>query len=93
MWSWIFRVLDIAANRLNWIPLLTGSGVVSVVGLASGWIAAHTTWLSTYGPIAWWAAALIGAFITTLILIGVAQVRLVWLKGIAIRHWQESSII
>ena len=90
MWSRIFRVLDTAANRLNWIPLLFGSGVVSGVGLASAWIAAHTTWLSTYGPIAWWAAALSGAFITTIILIGVVQVRFVWLKGVAIGHWQEA---
>lgn len=63
--------------------------MVSAVGAISGWIAHHTTWIVSYGAIGWWATALVGALIATAVLVGVAYLRLIWIKGAAIRNWQK----
>ncbi len=91
MFSRIFRFFDTASNRLNWIPLISGVGIVSASGTISGWLAAETKWLASYGPISWWVAALVGATITILILIGIAYLRYMWIKGAAIREWQKET--
>ncbi len=85
----IIKILDTAAKHLNWIPLITGGSIVTAIGAFSGWVASQTEWVSQYGGIAWSGVALGGAAIATTIMIGLAFIRLVWIRGGAIRKWGQ----
>ena len=85
----IQRTLDAASKYLSWVPLLFGCGVVTALGTISAWLTLHTKWLISYGPAAWWFAALLGVLIGTAFMVGFAFARYQWIKGSAIRNWGE----
>lgn len=86
MRDWIRNVLD-WGRRLAWLwALLVPSGIV---GIVTGWIAYGTHWLNQYGAIAWWVAGLAGFMISSFALGGFAWLRLLWIKGSAIRKWKR----
>ncbi|MFO1119190.1 MAG: hypothetical protein U1E38_03360 [Rhodospirillales bacterium] len=84
----IQKILDRVESRISLWTFLNASGVLGVGGV-SGWLAATTSWLDTWGAIAWWFAALIGAVATLILFLGAAWLRYAWIRGTALEKWKR----
>ena len=90
MWQRISRFLDVSARYLNWVPLLTGGGVVTFCGGMSAWLAAQTAW----GYIVW-AIRVVASWISWFAdwhstFCGFAVARAQLAKASAVRQWAKA---
>jgi hypothetical protein len=89
MFERIQKWLDRGSTYISLYQFITGGTLISAAGL-SFWAAKATAWLSAYGPIAWWGAALLGSLLSALVLFVFAKVRYAWVMASASKQWREN---
>ncbi|WP_158010891.1 hypothetical protein [Tardibacter chloracetimidivorans] len=87
MWKKIQQVLDRLESRWALYSLLGVGGTISAI---SGWIAAKTAWLSAYGAITWWFAALLGGALFAFTFLAIAWGRWKFIQARSIDKWARN---
>ena len=77
-------------NQAGLVATLSGCSIIAVLAAVSGYLAKHTAWIASHGPIAWWGVTLAAACVGLLLIIGVAHLRYKWVMASAVNKWKEN---
>lgn len=82
------RIIALIERNLTWLQLITGGGLLTLVGWLSKHAAEQTAWVQSLGPYGVWFAALAGVLVAATICAALGWARYVWNKGSAMNHWR-----
>jgi hypothetical protein len=90
MFANLNRILDRLESRIALWEIARGSLVVGAGGM-TGWLSTGVDWINQFGWFGWWAAFLVGCFLSAAALALLSVFRYYWVRGRAMDRWSITT--